>query len=62
MPTAQPADPFLSYLKEVALNGVHNKSWTSTTLRNISQVLAELADELDYADELLADTLSEARQ
>lgn len=54
-PTEQ--DRFLSKPKEIALNGVHEKGWTTDTIRNVACVLFDLADELDFADELLADVL-----
>ncbi|MDP3869898.1 hypothetical protein [Phenylobacterium sp.] len=47
----------LEELKVLVIDGVHAKRWTTAHVRNISLALSDVADDMDFADEQLADAI-----
>lgn len=56
----QSPEEHLLALKEIVINGTRNRRWTTEHIRNVARLMADTADEIDYANEMLSDAL-EAR-
>lgn len=52
----------IDVLKIAVLDGLHKKRWNTTHVRRVAAALIMVADEMDYADEQLADVLAAANR